>query len=1294
MILDKPLSVGHFGEKKQACVIYSVHAHPDGSRFATGGSDHRVRIWSMEPFRSPAVTVAAPPTAPTDDVQLLANLPQHTGSVLCVRWSHGGRYLASASDDTYVLIWELLPAGLAAAAPFGSTETPNVENWSRVCVLRGHAMDVLDCAWSPDDSMLVSCSIDNKVIVWRLPAADGEDGRLPSSTSTAKLLNPFQTLERHTSFVKGVAWDPIGRFVASIGAENRLLVWRVGGNWDVEATISEPFEDCDDTLVRRLSWSADGQFLVATNSKDGDTHNAVVLQRGRWHDQPTFLVGFTQATLAASFSPIIYKPTDKAAAAAAAAAAAEGRPKAHHVVAVAGQDNVITVWLAAAARPVVVLKEVFQQPPSDLSWGADGYTLVVSGYDGTVVVLRFTPEELGAVLPEADRQAHLVKIYGKGATSVALALDGSPSLVDNPRQLALERARKEQQNQQGGSASSAAAHADRGTAATLPQARAMPPPGPAATRPQQIESRGKSGKRRIQPMLLGEGSPQALTVSVPPPRGFASSFEGFGSAARAASAMDSPRSGAKRPRTGGNGGGAGSVGQQLAGTRPWDGTVVRLKSPRTVPMPMVSPPELMPRKSSSGSLVRQISGRVGEGRGDAFRAPPRIRKPPAAAGGGGRALGVGLALEEDGGVGDVRAAVVECMALEEDFRGLPARRYTVVAVTRGGREAWRDYVAGIATACCGNDRIVAVGVEDGSVYVYDRNGVRSAPPLVISPPVAYLECSDQRPPPQRQPPPPATSAAAAAAAGATQPGEHLMAISGDGDVTVWNLSSMTLVVKASLNPLFRSVSSGAPPMRSAAAAAAPASSSAPGSPGASSSASASTSAKKGVSVARAGVTPEGMPLVMLAYHGAFGGSLQAFTFHVGLGTWVRVADGRFALSDFYSSGPCTSPSASSRGRVLSALQAGVRAGSSPTPSVLLQASKAGTRPAAAAAAAAASGAVASSAVTAAAMASGAARESLQSAVTRAHLEDSLSTAVLLGSADEFLDVLRAYAGHLAKSAGFGHGRIRALCDKLLLASNSAAGTGASGGSAGSSSKAPAELGVQGGGTGQLPGLRLCDGPSVLGLDKLHLLREVVLPALSGNRSLQRLVSEYYDILDLIPDGSPRPEPPPQGRRAIAAASSSPPPAGNSGGPGTPSAAGGGSSNGKSPRDAAGAGSGSDSSRANGSSSAASKGRAHPVSSAAASGTAPLNGGTCVANGGAGVGASGSAPSAAGAAFAAAVAPGKGGHMKAGIDDRKQGEENGSTTVAATGSSPDGRGPTLSEGAVSATAGSGDAGPSG
>lgn len=174
MILDKPLSVCHFGEKGETKVIYSVHVHPDGSRFATGGGDHRIKVWSMDSFRSPrsappsaqAVVPAtgassrfsgntAPPKSSAhvqgEEVTMLAVLPRHTGSVLCVRWSHGGRYLASASDDTYVFIWELRPPGAAggggSSVPFGSSDAPNIEDWARVWVLRGHGMDVLDCAW-------------------------------------------------------------------------------------------------------------------------------------------------------------------------------------------------------------------------------------------------------------------------------------------------------------------------------------------------------------------------------------------------------------------------------------------------------------------------------------------------------------------------------------------------------------------------------------------------------------------------------------------------------------------------------------------------------------------------------------------------------------------------------------------------------------------------------------------------------------------------------------------------------------------------------------------------------------------------------------------------------------------------------------------------------------------------------------------------------------------------------------------------------------------------------------------
>jgi WD40 repeat protein len=40
---------------------------------------------------------------------MLCTLSMHTGPVLCVRWAFSGRWLASGSDDTVVMIWDLDP---------------------------------------------------------------------------------------------------------------------------------------------------------------------------------------------------------------------------------------------------------------------------------------------------------------------------------------------------------------------------------------------------------------------------------------------------------------------------------------------------------------------------------------------------------------------------------------------------------------------------------------------------------------------------------------------------------------------------------------------------------------------------------------------------------------------------------------------------------------------------------------------------------------------------------------------------------------------------------------------------------------------------------------------------------------------------------------------------------------------------------------------------------------------------------------------------------------------------------
>lgn len=121
--------------------------------------------------------------------------------------------------------------------------------------MRFIVIDVEDIAWSPDDRMLATCSIDNKIIIWSI------------DTRTIPLImnEPFRVLSGHTSWVKGVTWDPVGKYLASAGEDKTVIVWRVD-DWKIEKKITEPFEhSAGSSYFRRLSWSPDGMSICATN---------------------------------------------------------------------------------------------------------------------------------------------------------------------------------------------------------------------------------------------------------------------------------------------------------------------------------------------------------------------------------------------------------------------------------------------------------------------------------------------------------------------------------------------------------------------------------------------------------------------------------------------------------------------------------------------------------------------------------------------------------------------------------------------------------------------------------------------------------------------------------------------------------------------------------------------------------------------------------------------------------------------------------------------------------------------
>lgn len=194
--------------------IYAVDVHPKGGKLATAGGDNVLHVWNMVPILDETQELKS------EVPKLLATLTEHSGPVNAVRFSNNGKYMASGSDDRTALIYELR-AGRGTAA-FGSSN-PNIENWKVCQALRGHANNIVDLAWSKDDRFIATASLDGSIIIWNV-----EDISHPVRV---------HTIVGHVGFVKGVAWDPMGTYLASQG-DDGLRVWRCN-SWSQVAYIRE-----------------------------------------------------------------------------------------------------------------------------------------------------------------------------------------------------------------------------------------------------------------------------------------------------------------------------------------------------------------------------------------------------------------------------------------------------------------------------------------------------------------------------------------------------------------------------------------------------------------------------------------------------------------------------------------------------------------------------------------------------------------------------------------------------------------------------------------------------------------------------------------------------------------------------------------------------------------------------------------------------------------------------------------------------------------------------------------------
>ncbi|EXB74962.1 Protein HIRA [Morus notabilis] len=410
MIAEKPSWVRHEGMQ-----IFSIDVQPGGLRLATGGGDHKVRIWNMKSLGRELDTEET-------TQRLLATLRDHFGSVNCVRWAKHGRYLASGSDDQAILVHERKPG--SGTTEFGSGEPPDVENWKVVLTLRGHTADVVDLNWSPDDSTLASGSLDNTVHVWNMS----------NGICTA-------VLRGHSSLVKGVTWDPIGSFIASQSDDKTVIIWRTS-DWSLaHRTDGHWTKSLGSTFFRRLGWSPCGHFITTTHGFQKPRHSAPVLERGEWsatfdflgHNAPVIVVKFNHSMFRRSLTNSQEVKAAPVGWTNGASKTGIKEPQPYNVIAIGSQDRTITVWTTASPRPLFVAKHFFSQSVVDLSWSPDGYSLFACSLDGSVASFHFDAKELGNRLSDTELDELKRSRYGDVRGRQA-------NLAETPAQLLLEAA--------------------------------------------------------------------------------------------------------------------------------------------------------------------------------------------------------------------------------------------------------------------------------------------------------------------------------------------------------------------------------------------------------------------------------------------------------------------------------------------------------------------------------------------------------------------------------------------------------------------------------------------------------------------------------------------------------------------------------------------------------------------------------------------------------------------------------------------------------------------------------------
>ncbi|CAA6667724.1 unnamed protein product [Spirodela intermedia] len=350
--------------------VLTLDFHPPSGLLATGGNDHDIKLWAV-------MVVKESKKGPTTTYK--NSLSYHSSAVNVLRFSPSGEHLASGADGGELVIWKLHSAD-------------DIPCWKVLKTLLFHRKDVMDLQWSPDGGSV------------------------------------HQILDGHLHYVQGVAWDPLGQFVASLSSDRTCRIYvnkpqaKVKSHEklnyvcqhvvsksepqrqdDAKAQLPKAYLFHDDTLTsffRRLAWSPDGSFLLVPagiyklSSKSEAVNTAYIFAR------KDLSRGASGPVVAVRFCPIMFHLRGSN--------TAGSFKLPYRIVFAVATLSSLYVYDTESSTPVAILAGLHYAAVTDIAWSPDARYLAASSRDGFCTLLEFENEELGSPISTTGEREPMV----------------------------------------------------------------------------------------------------------------------------------------------------------------------------------------------------------------------------------------------------------------------------------------------------------------------------------------------------------------------------------------------------------------------------------------------------------------------------------------------------------------------------------------------------------------------------------------------------------------------------------------------------------------------------------------------------------------------------------------------------------------------------------------------------------------------------------------------------------------------------------------------------------------------